>query len=278
VKTKAMVAVGFVVGLLVGAVAACIFMGINTRKVMAVFGEARLMEMVSNAALLRQGRGADLLEAYDVAIPSYAVDFAQSDRAYVQGDRRNLALWWVQRYYESNPSAAVPPELQAILDSLPPRPLSAGEKRLQEVGPGPQAGDLAPDFEVETLSGGTIKLSDCRGKYVLLDFWATWCENCIGDIPDLEAVHRLFGEDDRFIMIGLSLDSDMAAPREYVAENEMGWAQGFLGDWSSSPVPGQFGVAGIPQIMLIGPDGRIIARGLRGRAINAAVQEALARE
>ena len=76
-------------------------------------------------------------------------------------------------------------------------------------------------------------------------------------------------------MVGLSLDPEVAAPRNYTAKNTIGWTQGFLGDWSKADVPARFGVEGIPAIFLIGPDGKIIAKGLRGEEIKAAVQTAL---
>ncbi len=71
-------------------------------------------------------------------------------------------------------------------------------------------GDQAPDFEIRTLSGETVRLADYRGKYVLLDFWATWCTPCLKEIPNLKAVYDKFGSSERFAMISLSLDSDAA--------------------------------------------------------------------
>jgi hypothetical protein len=79
-------------------------------------------------------------------------------------------------------------------------------------------------------------------------------------------------------MVSLSLDPEVAAPRKFAAKNAIGWTQGFLGDWSKSDVPEHFGVEGIPAIFLIGPDGKIIARDLRGEAIKTAVAKALQRQ
>jgi len=76
-------------------------------------------------------------------------------------------------------------------------------------------------------------------------------------------------------MVGLSLDPEMAAPRDYTKKNDIGWTQGFLGDWSKSTLPDRFGVQGIPAIFLIGPDGSIVAKDLRGDEIKAAIGKAL---
>ncbi len=124
-KSKAMIVIGFILGLLVGAVATFVFMGINTRKVMAIYADAQLLEMAVNADLIRAGKGDKLLERYDVAIPRNAAQFADYHWKYLRGNQKHAALWAVQRYYEDNPSVAVPPELQPILGSLPPRPRSS---------------------------------------------------------------------------------------------------------------------------------------------------------
>ena len=140
-----------------------------------------------------------------------------------------------------------------------------------------KAGKAAPEFAVKTIDGEALKLADFKGKYLLLDFWAVWCGPCVAETPHLKATWDAFKDDPRFAMVGLSLDPDASAPRKYAAKNELGWVQGFLGDWSKSDLPAQFGVQGIPSIFLIGPDGKIIAKDLRGDAIKTAVQKALAK-
>jgi hypothetical protein len=77
-------------------------------------------------------------------------------------------------------------------------------------------------------------------------------------------------------MVGLSLDPEKDAPIDYQKKHELGWIQGFLGEWSGTDIPNKFGVEGIPSIFLIGPDGKILETGLRGERIKAAVQQALA--
>lgn len=138
-----------------------------------------------------------------------------------------------------------------------------------------KAGKLAPDFVVKTLDDQPLKLADYRGKFLLLDFWATWCGPCVAETPHLKAAWDAFKNDPRFAMVSLSLDPEVSAPRKFAAKNNIGWTQGFLGDWSKSDVPERFGVDGIPAIFLIGPDGKIIARDLRGEAIKTTIASAL---
>ncbi len=78
-------------------------------------------------------------------------------------------------------------------------------------------------------------------------------------------------------MLSLSLDPDSSAPRKFSAKNDIGWTQGFLGDWSRTDLPDRFGVEGIPAIFLLGPDGKIIAWDLRGKAIKATMDRVLTR-
>jgi peroxiredoxin len=136
-------------------------------------------------------------------------------------------------------------------------------------------GDAAPDFEVKTIDGGSLRLADFRGKFVLLDFWATWCGPCRRETPNLKAVYDAFGGDPEFAMIGLSLDKSPDAPRDYAKKESILWRQGILGDWSNAILPTRYGVEGIPAIFLIDPAGRILESDLRGDAIKAAVSKAI---
>ena len=139
-------------------------------------------------------------------------------------------------------------------------------------------GDAAPDFNVETLDGKPLKLSDFRGKYVLLDFWAMWCGPCIAEMPNLKKTYESFGQDKRFEMISLSLDSDRETAKKFVESKDIRWTQVFLGKWSKDTVTANYGVYSIPSIFLVGPDGKIMDDGLMGNEIQKAVSAALAKK
>jgi beta-lactamase regulating signal transducer with metallopeptidase domain/peroxiredoxin/protocatechuate 3,4-dioxygenase beta subunit/5-hydroxyisourate hydrolase-like protein (transthyretin family) len=136
-------------------------------------------------------------------------------------------------------------------------------------------GDPAPDFSTQTLDGQPLKLSDFKGKYILLDFWATWCGPCVAETPNMKEAYDTFGKDPRFVIISLSLDPKAGAPQKFVQDKDIQWLQGFLGDWSKDTVTRDYAVFGIPSIFLIGPDGKIIAQNLRGPDIKRAVATAL---
>ena len=165
--------------------------------------------------------------------------------------------------------------LRRTLD-VPPEPLASLAKPIVlgdlELDPtlAAKIGEWAPPFEVATLEGGRLKLSDFRGTNVLVAFWATWCGACYTLLPDLQvACGSILTENapmaDRelptrspLVIVGLNLDRDAETARAYAARNGMNWPQGRLGDWTQTPLPTQYGVTTFPALCLIGPDGKLV--------------------
>ena len=118
-------------------------------------------------------------------------------------------------------------------------------------------------------------MSDFRGKYVLLDFWATWCGPCLGELPYLKQVQQKFGGRPDFVIVSLSLDKAIGDLRGFLKKNDLPWTQGYLGDWSTTSVPGAYGVEGIPALFLINPEGKIIESEPQGGSIMARLERDL---
>ncbi|MDB5156003.1 MAG: hypothetical protein JWR50_710 [Mucilaginibacter sp.] len=126
-------------------------------------------------------------------------------------------------------------------------------------------GTLAPEFELPDTTGKMIKLSAMRGKYVLIDFWASWCAPCRGESPNLIKVYNKY-KDKNFTIISVSLDMPAARANwiKAIKEDGLTWTQvSDLKYWKSDVVQ-RYGIKSIPQNFLLDPNGRVIARSLRG--------------
>ncbi|MBQ8269937.1 MAG: AhpC/TSA family protein [Bacteroidaceae bacterium] len=130
------------------------------------------------------------------------------------------------------------------------------------------------DFKGKGVDGKEVSLSDFvgKGKYVLIDFWASWCGPCRGEIPNLIAVNKEFGGD-TFEVLGVNVWDQEQKFHESIKNEGMDYEQIFVPNEVNATE--LYGINGIPQIMLIGPDGTIIKRNLRGSAIKEAVKTAL---
>jgi peroxiredoxin len=129
------------------------------------------------------------------------------------------------------------------------------------------AGEQAPLFAATTLDKQELKLEDLRGKVVLLDFWATWCAPCIAQMPKVKQAYEQFGADGGFVVVGISLDQDEAAVKQFVEKRGMPWPQIVLGPSEQNPVAKKYNVTGVPATFLIGRDGKVLATDLSGRAL-----------
>ncbi len=139
-------------------------------------------------------------------------------------------------------------------------------------------GDAAPDFDVERIAGtgkgDRVRLGDERGKVVLIDFWATWCGPCVAELPTIKDIEKSFGGDPRFRLISLSSDQTAEPALRVIREKGLNWTHGLV-DRFGSGVMARYDVRAIPSTFLIGPDGRILAKDLRGADLKAAVAKAL---
>jgi thiol-disulfide isomerase/thioredoxin len=137
-------------------------------------------------------------------------------------------------------------------------------------------GDIAPDFAVPTLDNKTVKLSDYKGKYVLVNFWAMTNAPSAAEMSDLKETYAAFKNDPRFAMIGLDLDANIESARDFSVTNQFDWIQGWLGNGSDRDLPDRYGIEKLPFATLVGPDGRVLASGLPVGTIKSTVDMVLA--
>jgi peroxiredoxin len=129
-------------------------------------------------------------------------------------------------------------------------------------GPAQAGGNETPDFSAKDIAGNAVKLSDLKGKVVLLDFWATWCPPCRVEIPNLLGIFRQFKNKD-FVLISVSLDRDLQAARSFVKDKEMDWVH-IIDMEAGREIATLYQVEYIPSTFVIGRKGQIEARQLRG--------------
>jgi len=142
-------------------------------------------------------------------------------------------------------------------------------KRLDKVG------KPAPAFAAEDIKGHPIRLDAFRGKYVLLDFWATWCSPCVAELPRLQAAHRLYGGTGLEI-IGVSLDENKTAVTDFVKARNLPWPQ-LHNATSSADLVESFGVSSIPATFLIDPQGTVVRLDLRGKKLDQVLSQLIKR-
>lgn len=131
-----------------------------------------------------------------------------------------------------------------------------------------------PDFDEKDLAGKPLSIARFKGKVVLVDFWATWCGPCIGELPNvLKAYEKYHGKG--FEIVGISLDSDRAKLDKFITDRKMIWPQYFDGQGWQTKLAGVYGVNSIPATYLLDGEGKIIAKNLRGEALEEAVAKAL---
>ncbi|WP_162852460.1 TlpA disulfide reductase family protein [Dinghuibacter silviterrae] len=202
--------------------------------------------VVASFALNFYGIGANEDEAaqYGVATPDYAVDTLNA-----------LTQELKTRFPQSTAVAATAESVAKILDV-------------------PRVGSIAPDLTLPDTSGKAFDIRSLRGKYVLVDFWASWCEPCRMENPNVVKAYARF-RNKNFAIVGVSLDQKKEAWLKAIHDDNLSWTQiSDLGFWQSKAVE-TFQFNAIPYNILLDPQGKIIATSLKGDDLEAKLQQVL---
>lgn len=173
---------------------------------------------------------------------------------------------------------ADPYEIEKAFNGLPAKVKETAQgKRLAkniETGKLTAIGAMAPDFVQADTAGRDVRLSSLRGKYLLIDFWASWCGPCRAENPNVVKAFEQY-KDKGFTILGVSLDSKKDYWLSAIASDHLNWLQvSDLKAWSNEAAR-LYGVSGIPQNFLLDPQGKIIAKNLRGDALVNKLKEIL---
>lgn len=151
--------------------------------------------------------------------------------------------------------------------------ISTFKERL-DAGKKTAVGQVAPEITLENPEGEMVSLSSLKGKYVLIDFWASWCGPCRQENPNVVRMYKKY-KDKGFEIFGVSLDRDKNAWLKAIEKDNLTWVHvSDLQFWQSSVVP-QYNIEGIPMTVLLDKEGKIIAKNLRGRALEEKLAELL---
>jgi peroxiredoxin len=133
-------------------------------------------------------------------------------------------------------------------------------------------GSPAPEFSMNDQNGNPVSLSSFKGKYVLLDFWASWCMPCRQENPNVVKAYNTY-KDKNFTILGVSLDKDKDAWVKAIADDKLSWTHvSDLSDGNNAAAR-LYRVNAIPANFLLDPQGKIIARDLRGEELEKALAQ-----
>jgi thiol-disulfide isomerase/thioredoxin len=183
--------------------------------------------------------------------------------------RRSLLLTHFIDMIDTSTEKEWRPSYGMLLKDFPESPEALQAKARLESEALTAVGAQVPSFSLASLEDATVTFTPASfaGKYVLVDFWASWCPDCVGEMPNLHKAWARF-KDRGLELLSLSLDRKVEHIGKYrkAEASTMPWKHAFLeGGWKS-PVVKAWGVMSIPKPVLVGPDGRIVATGadLRG--------------
>ena len=119
-------------------------------------------------------------------------------------------------------------------------------------------GKVAPDFEMSDVNGKKCRLSDLKGKYLFIDFWATWCAPCREEIPHMAKLQEHFAGDSRIALVSISVDANVKTWKKFLEKEQPAWAQYVVDAENNAILDKEYRIFGIPHFTLLDPEGRFV--------------------
>jgi peroxiredoxin len=186
-----------------------------------------------------------------------------------------IAMFVLKQYagYDIN-ADDVEPMFLALPEQLRASPAGKDMAEKLETAKKTGVGKMAMDFTQNDTLGNPVSLSSFRGKYVLIDFWASWCGPCRQENPNVVKAFNAYNSKG-FTVLGVSLDQPTAKDKwmKAIHDDKLTWTQVSDLKYWKNDVAVQYGIQAIPQNFLIDPQGKIVGKNLRGEALNKKLAE-----
>ncbi|MBS7563172.1 AhpC/TSA family protein [Mucilaginibacter sp. Bleaf8] len=206
-----------------------------------------------------------LMMAYQPQIKAMMGDYSKVVLKFLNENRKSLAAFYAamsldQREYEQQLVTYANEIKNDFKDNTS---VQRFVKQMEKVKP-ISVGHAAPDFTIGSLDGKQIKLSDYKGKYVMLDFWASWCVPCRNENPNVVRLYNQY-KDKGLNILGISLDEDKAKWQSAIAADNLTWQHASDLKNFDGPTERLFQIEAIPSNFIIDPQGKIIAKNITGK-------------
>jgi len=185
-------------------------------------------------------------------------------------DNADKGVELVKQLKQDYPETAPGKQADTILASIEKQ---AAAKKIQAAL---AVGTVFPDFNEKDLAGKPLSVANYKGKVVLVDFWATWCGPCVGELPNVLKTYEKY-QAKGFEIIGISLDDSKDALDKFIKDKGVSWVQFFDGKGWGNKLAAQYGVNSIPATYLLDGQGKILAKNLRGEALETEVAKQLSK-